>query len=77
MALGNWRSAAALPALRSALGDTEPLVRGHAAWGLGRIGSAEAVRALTTALAREKDTWVRDEIALALREGSASPAASA
>ena len=77
VALGNWRSGAAVPALRSALGDTEPLVRGHAAWGLGRIGSAEAVRALRTALAGEEDAWVRGEIARALRKEGAPPAASA
>ena len=77
VALGNWGSGAAVPALRSALGDTEPLVRGHAAWGLGRIGSAEAVRALRTALAGEGDAWVRGEIARALRKDGAAPAASA
>ena len=66
-----------MPALRSALGDTEPLVRGHAAWGLGRIGSAESVRALRTALAGEEDARVRGEIARALREEGAPPAASA
>lgn len=77
VALGNWGSAAAVPALRSALGDTEPLVRGHAAWALGRIGSAEAVRALRTALPGEEDAWVRDEIGRALREEGATPAASA
>ena len=35
-----------MPGLVRALADPEPLVRGHAAWALGRIGGAEARRAL-------------------------------
>jgi len=38
VALGNWSSPEAVPALVRALEDAEPLVRGHAAWALGRIG---------------------------------------
>ncbi|MFC1660062.1 tRNA epoxyqueuosine(34) reductase QueG [Gemmatimonadota bacterium] len=36
VALGNWRDPAALPALRRALGDGEPLVSEHAAWAMKR-----------------------------------------
>ena len=36
VALGNWRSPAALPALESALQDPEPLIREHAAWAIKR-----------------------------------------
>src|SRR5262249_2719277 len=37
VALGNRGDARAIPALVSALSDPEPLVRGHAAWALGRL----------------------------------------
>jgi epoxyqueuosine reductase len=47
--LGNRGDAAAVPALRRALTKGEPLVRGHAAWALGRIGTAQARRALERA----------------------------
>lgn len=37
VALGNWGDPQAIPALRRALDDPEPLVREHAAWALARI----------------------------------------
>jgi len=40
VALGNWGDPAAVPALTQALSDPEPLVRGHAAWALERLGIA-------------------------------------
>ncbi|HSJ10408.1 MAG TPA: HEAT repeat domain-containing protein, partial [Longimicrobiales bacterium] len=43
VALGNWGSAEAVPVLVEALSDAEPLVRGHAVWALGEIGSSEAL----------------------------------
>jgi epoxyqueuosine reductase len=46
--------------------DSAPLVRGHAAWALGRIGGGDAETALETALAEETDEWVLDETQLAL-----------
>jgi epoxyqueuosine reductase len=46
VALGNWGSPEAVPALAVALNDEEPLIRGHAAWALGRIGTEAARRAL-------------------------------
>ena len=66
VALGNWGDPAAVPALVRALGDAEPLVRGHAAWALGRIGTGEARRALEEGLATEGEAWVREETRLAL-----------
>jgi len=42
VALGNWVAPEAVPALVRALEDPEPLVRGHAAWALGRISSPGA-----------------------------------
>jgi epoxyqueuosine reductase len=62
VALGNWGSQEAVPALVAALEDEEPLVRGHAAWALGRIGGDEALAALAGRLAREGDAGVWAEI---------------
>ncbi|HEU0078426.1 MAG TPA: HEAT repeat domain-containing protein [Longimicrobiaceae bacterium] len=66
VALGNWGSPEAVPVLAAALADEEPLVRGPAAWALGRIGSVEAVATLRGREEEEGDAWVREEIALAL-----------
>jgi epoxyqueuosine reductase len=63
IAAGNWGSEAAAPALTALLGDGEPLVRGHAAWALRRIGGAAARAALSAALADEMDNDVRRELA--------------
>jgi epoxyqueuosine reductase len=56
-----------VPALATALDDLEPLVRGHAAWALGRLGGGTARAQLERALRRETDVWVREECALALQ----------
>ncbi len=66
VALGNWGAPAALPALIVGLNDAEPLVRGHAAWALGRVGTAEARGALEARQTVEPEDWVREEIAEAL-----------
>ena len=66
VALGNSQSREAVPALVRALDDSEPLVRAHVAWALGRIGGAAATSALNRRLAQEKDDAVRTEIADAL-----------
>jgi epoxyqueuosine reductase len=66
VALGNWGDPDAVPALTCALSDAEPLIRGHAAWALGRIAIGEARRALEQAMATETDTWVREELRLAM-----------
>jgi epoxyqueuosine reductase len=68
VALGNWGDPRAVPALIGALNDHEPLIRGHAAWALGRIGGTVAVQALTDRRAIEADAWVGEEISLALDE---------
>ena len=62
VAAGNWGSAAAVPALVVLLGDAAPLVRGHAAWALWRIGGPVAHAALAAALATEDDPAVRREL---------------
>jgi epoxyqueuosine reductase len=66
IALGNTQDPAALPPLRRALEDADPVVRLHAAWALGRIGGAEARRALECRLRVESDPDVRAEIEWAL-----------
>jgi epoxyqueuosine reductase len=48
--------------------DPEPLVRGHAAWALGRLGGDRAERALALAAEREADPYVQEEIAAARAE---------
>jgi epoxyqueuosine reductase len=66
VALGNWGSERAVAVLVRALSDHQPLVRGHAAWSLGRIGSERGRVALEAAAATESDAWVTREIGQAL-----------
>jgi len=66
VALGNLKSPEAVPALVNALEDEDALVRSHAAWALGQIGSREALQALAQRVAREGDAEVQAEIRQAL-----------
>jgi epoxyqueuosine reductase len=66
VALGNWGSPAAVPVLTDALADANPLVRGHAAWALGRIRTEESRLALKQRLEVEADEFTRTEIEIAL-----------
>lgn len=67
VALGNGLDRGDVPALAEALrGDASPLVRGHAAWALGRIGSPRAFAVLRAAVASEPDPAVREEVSAAL-----------
>ena len=66
VALGNAGTPESVPPLAQALADPEPLVRQHAAWALGRIGSTDAAATLHAALANETDAAVREEIGQAL-----------
>jgi epoxyqueuosine reductase len=66
VALGNSGNPDAVPPLAAALDDPEPLVRGHAAWALGRLGGRQARAALEAARRREVDAGVAAEIAHAL-----------
>ncbi len=68
VALGNHRDPETVPALSRALGQGAPLVRGHAAWALGRIGTAEAKIALESAGRLELEEEVLEEISAALAE---------
>jgi epoxyqueuosine reductase len=62
VAMGNRLESRHVGPLAEALREGEPLVRGHAAWALGRIGGEEARRALEAAWEGENDEGVRAEI---------------
>ncbi len=67
VALGNLRDRRAVAGLaRALLGDVDPVVRGHAAWSLGRIGGPAASAALHQAASSERDAEARLEIRYAL-----------
>ena len=69
--LGNRRDTDDLGVLCDALArHDEPLVRGHAAWALGRLGHAEARRSLDRACRHEPDSYVCEELRAALEHGS-------
>ena len=74
VALGNLRNPQAVPALIRALDDEESLVRGHAAWALGRIGLPAGIDALRRRLSIEDDSEVRGEIESAMEEAEKSEA---
>jgi epoxyqueuosine reductase len=68
VALGNLRDPRAVPDLAVALRDPDDaVVRGHAAWALGRIGGEAARAALSDAAGVERDAQVLEEIRSALR----------
>jgi epoxyqueuosine reductase len=67
VALGNGLDRADVPALaRSLRDDPSPMVRGHAAWALGRIASPQAFAVLRAAAAIERAPAVLDEVKTAL-----------
>ena len=67
VALGNALDRSTVPPLADALEkDPHPMVRGHAAWALGRIGSPAAISVLRKQREREMIETVREEIASAL-----------
>jgi len=69
VALGNIGDGDDVPHLIDALeSQDEPLVRGHAAWALGRLGGRRAVSALERRRRTDPDDSVRDEIEAALHD---------
>lgn len=72
VALGNWGAAETVDALKLALCDAEPLVRGHAAWALGEVWRRHRQpllqQTLLTCLENESDDWVRTELQAALQQ---------
>lgn len=68
VALGNALDRSAVGALAASLEeDPHPMVRGHVAWALGRIGSPSALLALRERRRGEPDENVRAEISAAIR----------
>ncbi|HZV77319.1 MAG TPA: tRNA epoxyqueuosine(34) reductase QueG [Candidatus Babeliales bacterium] len=68
VALGNALDRSAVGPLIESLGhDPHPMVRGHVAWALGKIGSPRAVAALRRRYCAERDASVREEIDSALK----------
>lgn len=63
IALGNLRNPAAVESLGDALLDGSAMVRAHAVWALGQIGTPEAREKVRQIQAREKDPAVLLEIA--------------
>jgi epoxyqueuosine reductase len=69
VALGNAGDPSACGPLARVLGShPSAVVRGHAAWALGRLGGAQARECLERAL-EDQDASVRAEAALALDAG--------
>lgn len=66
IALGNMNDPTFIPDLGKAMQDSEWLVRGYAAWALGKIGGDRAKQILETSLARETVESVKKEIEAAL-----------
>jgi epoxyqueuosine reductase len=62
IAAGNSLDAQFIPYLIQLLYDDEPLVRGHAAWGLWRIMGMKAIKQINELYYRETDADVRAEI---------------
>ncbi len=66
VALGNSGEGSAIAPLGRALDHVEPIIRGHSAWALGRLGGPTAKKFLKERLAAESDAEVRVEIKAAL-----------
>jgi epoxyqueuosine reductase len=66
IALGNTGDSQFIPHLAKAMQDPEDLVRGYAAWALGRIGGDRAKQTLEANLARETSEFAKREIEAAL-----------
>ena len=64
--LGNRGDERAVPVLIDALNDSEPMIRGAAAWALGKLGGKQAATALQSRLTIEENDDVSDEIRSAL-----------
>ncbi|QPJ63766.1 MAG: tRNA epoxyqueuosine(34) reductase QueG [Candidatus Nitronauta litoralis] len=62
VALGNSGDAGAIPVLKDALADDEPLIRAHVVWALGELLGAEAVSTIRFILTNETHPDVTEEI---------------
>lgn len=67
IAAAHYKDISAIPTIVSLLhGDERPVIRGTAAWALGKIGGHEALKALIDAQKREKDAEALIEIEKAI-----------
>jgi epoxyqueuosine reductase len=66
VALGNLGDPRAVPALARAVDDEDPIIRGHAAWALGRIGGAGAQDVLRRRAHQETNAEVLAELTAAM-----------
>ena len=66
VALGNTGDESDLGLLRRFLDHDDSLLRAHCAWAVGRIGGPRASSIVTSALGRETDESVREELELAI-----------
>ncbi|AIY04785.1 Iron-sulfur cluster-binding protein [Planococcus sp. PAMC 21323] len=63
LALAHFKETAAIPVLIQLLdSDERPVIRGTAAWAIGKIGTSEGLVALQQAEENEKDREVQEEI---------------
>ncbi|HZG55181.1 tRNA epoxyqueuosine(34) reductase QueG [Paenibacillus sp.] len=73
IALGNFKDASAVPELIDLVRkDERPVIRGTAAWALGRIGGDEAISALREAYATEADAEAKEAIKKAMNDNRQS-----
>jgi len=70
--LGNRGDLSAVPVLKRVLSDTEPLIRGAAAWALGQLGETETLDSLEAQLSVERESSVRLELQQAITSIKAS-----
>ncbi|TGE37912.1 HEAT repeat domain-containing protein [Desulfosporosinus fructosivorans] len=68
IALWNLGDSANVSDLATAMKDTEELVRGYAAWALGKIGGRSAKQILEENMSRETSESVKTEIREALQK---------
>lgn len=68
IAAGNWGDPRLVEPLVHLLSASNPLVRGHAAWALGRIEDTTAKQYLKEKLPQETDAQVQEEILLAIKK---------
>ena len=62
IAMGNSGDTGFVEQLTAALGDVEPLIRGHAAWALGQLADRQNRLAMLAALARRQKTETDDAV---------------
>ena len=63
IALAHFKEASAVPELIEVMNhDARPVIRGTAAWAIGKIGGVGAEEAILEALAREEDIGVQEEM---------------